>query len=157
MADLNDLANFVDRMAVRIPVATNDLKKGVTRTILASLTQTTPADTGQAISNWQTSLDTPIETTRSAFSPSPKGRMINGVWTHAVDPIETAHANAPPTYDEGVIIIDSAQPEQSIFISNILPYIKKLDQGSSKQAPEGFIDQAFLLAKSVLARARLAL
>lgn len=154
MADLNDLANAVDKFSERLPVATNNLKKSVSRLILTSLTQTTPADTGAAISNWQVD-NQPIETERAPFVASPKGRVIKGVWTHAVDPQETAHANAPAAYEAGTIKIEAVAPGEPLFIGNPLPYIRKLDQGSSNQAPTGMVDQAIILAKQFLARARL--
>jgi hypothetical protein len=155
--NLNDLADFIDGLNVKIPVATNEIKKSAGRVILQDLTQVTPADTGAAISNWQASSDEPNIAVVPPYAPSPRGRMINGVWTHSADPTATAQANAPATVDAGEFIIDAIEPGHPLFITNNVPYIGVLNDGSSTQTPAGFVDRALILARSVIDRAKLLL
>lgn len=83
-----------------------------------TLVNTTPVKSGRARSNWNPSLNTPDGTIRE---PGQKP---------SIDPINAAYR-----------ITDT------ILISNNLPYIKKLNSGSSKQAPAGFVDAALARGK----------
>jgi hypothetical protein len=118
------------------------------------LTEVTPADVGDAISNWQVSIEAPARGVIPAFAPSPRGRMIHGKWTHTVDPQITRSNNAPIAQAKAQAILEGKQPGQSIFITNELPYIKKLDSGSSDQAPAGFFDRALIVGKLALDKAK---
>lgn len=157
MNTLNDLADYVDALARRVPVAANEAKQQVTSTILTDLATITPADVGTAISNWQVSTEAPNLANLPAHSPSPKGRFKNGSWQHAVDPLVTIQNNAPATIEIAQPIIDGATPSQPLFISNGLPYIEVLNDGSSSQAPAGFVDRALILARSVIDKFKISL
>jgi hypothetical protein len=94
----------------------NNLEKTVRAVALivdAELVATTPVDTGRARSNWNPSLNTPDT---SIVEPNQK------------KPIQPALAAYKIT--------------DTILITNNLPYIKPLNNGSSKQAPAGFVDIA---------------
>lgn len=153
MADLNDLANQMDQLANNLGGAANQVAKDVASTILTDLTQVTPIDTGLAVSNWQVTLDTPATGVIPAYNPSPKGRVKNGVWEHAVDPSLTAQSNVQPTFDAGNNVIQNKQPGQDIYIANNVEYIPELDSGSSNQAPAGFVDRAIILGDATKNRA----
>lgn len=155
MADLNDLAASMYKLATRIPVFGNQVAKDTASTILKDLTQVTPTDTGAALSNWQLTLDSPAVGIVSPFAPSPKGTTRKGVWTHRVDPLITAQANAQPTLDAGLIVLQGKAPGQSIFIANNLEYIAELDAGSSQQVPAAFVDRAMILGFAVIQNAKL--
>lgn len=94
--------------------------------ILADLTLQTPVDTGRARANWLPSFGSPRTTTVEADGGI---SQINfGGWKLGT----------------------------SIFISNNLPYIRRLNEGWSKQAPASFVDKivqvANLRAKSSFGR-----
>lgn len=150
MGELSNLANRIDNLAASIPAKTNEAKQEAASVILLDLSQVTPVDVGDAVSNWQASLDAPVESPIPAFAASPKGRMRNRVWTHTVPPEVTREANAPLVQAAGEAIIRSSQPGQPIFLTNTLNYIEELNQGSSQQAPAGFVDRAKLLGKYVV-------
>jgi len=155
--NLLDLAENCDQIADQIPTFANEIAKDVGSTILTDLVQVTPVDTGEALSNWQASLAEPSLEQIAAYVPSPKGRMKDGAWSHAVDPSITAQANIAPTLEAGMMIIKSKQHGIPLFISNNSEYIVVLDQGSSTQAPAGFVDRAIILGSDVVNKARLIL
>lgn len=155
--DLLDLSNKMDTLAGSIETQTNDAKKNAANAILFELTQTTPVDVGKALSNWQVSLGAPNELVIDAHVPSLKGVYVDGRWTHRVEPDVTRSLNAPPTFDTGEAIIESALPGEAIFITDAVPYIRKLDDGYSDQAPAGFVERATIVARSIIDKFRLKL
>lgn len=92
--------------------------RAVALVVDAELVATTPVKTGRARSNWNPSLNTPDA---SIVEPGQK---------KSIGPINAAFK-----------ITDT------ILISNNLPYIRELNNGSSKQAPAGFVDAALAKGK----------
>lgn len=90
-----------------------------------ALVETTPVKSGRARSNWLPSLNTPnrniIEVPKDA----------NGV-------------NLKPPIDP---VLSGFKLSDTILITNNLPYIRKLNEGSSVQAPAGFVDIALTKGK----------
>lgn len=71
----------------------------------------TPVDTGRARGNWQTSINQWSE--EEHFSSDPVG--------------------------EGATVLARIPPFATIFLTNNVSYIIYLEEGSSKQAPEGMV------------------
>lgn len=155
---LADLGTQMRKLATDIPVRANTLKQQVARTINFGLLQSTPVDTGLAVSNWQVNLDTAATEPRPAFKPTPEGYMKQTkgerAWTHRGDTEVTRQANIAPALELANQTIDSSTPNQSIHITNVLPYIQALDEGHSTQA-ELFVDKSILLAEKLITRATL--
>lgn len=86
----------------------------------------TPVDKGVARSNWVVSLDRAFEGTIPAYAPG-EGLGVGEA------------ANAQAAIQQALAVIASRRPGQSIVIANNLPYIEPLNQGSSRQAPAGFV------------------
>lgn len=151
MADLGDLAKFMDSLVANSAQAqlANLYAMAVADAIVIDLAYSTPADVGEAISNWQVTLDGEATTILPAYFPSPKGRTRKGVWAHTVDPVQTAQFNAPATIDAARAVLRTKAPGQIIFITNNLDYIRLLDQGSSDQAPAGFVERARIIGEQV--------
>lgn len=126
MGSLKDLANKMDRLSRAIPV---NVKRGLKQTVLAIdqvLVVSTPVDTGRARSNWIVGL-------------GPSTRMID-----AYVPGEgggTGGANAAAALQQAKDFL-SANDVSVIYISNNLGYIQYLNEGTSAQAPAGFIEAA---------------
>lgn len=118
-ADINEL---IERSVVNI-----------TLEILKDLLNNTPVDTSRAISNWRVSLTGPI---RNEIEPYVEGQ--NGSTKNI------AIANA---IGEAAGILAARRVGQPIYLGNAVPYIVQLNQGSSRQAPAGFIDAAFYRAR----------
>ena len=92
------------------------------------LIKTTPVDFGRARANWLPSLNVPDAT---IIPPPLKGETIERKAN-----LETA--------------IAAYTLADTILISNNLPYIKALNDGSSEQAPAGFVDAALAKGKRAL-------
>lgn len=92
----------------------------------------TPVDTGRARANWIVSEGAPNLSTTPALDPSGANAIAAG----------TAAANA-------------SRGDRPIYISNSLPYIVRLDNGWSKQAPRGMTQFALQAARLQLQAARL--
>lgn len=128
MADLNKFSKRMKQIARRIEV---NVDKGVVK--LGSLIQqtvitATPVDTGRARGNWFASLGSP----RLAADENSKDLTGAG------------------RISSNDAIINSRGADQSIYITNNLPYIKRLNEGSSQQAPAGFVEKAVSTARRAL-------
>ena len=103
----------------------------------------TPVDKGRARSNWSVALDAPPRTQIEAYAPGQQG--------------STGAANAQAALAQGAAAISgySGWRNSSINISNNLPYINRLNQGWSSQAPAGFVEAAVQTSVRAVKRARL--
>ncbi len=95
--------------------------RGVTLVVDQTLAITTPVDTGRARANWLPSLNTPD--------------------VRIVEPGQKSSIDAT---------LKAYKITDTILISNNLPYIQKLNNGSSKQAPAGFVDAALQVGKNAV-------
>jgi hypothetical protein len=111
----------------------------------ATVVLATPVDTGRARSNWQVELNAPAEGAREAYSPG-KGRSTEGANTRAA--IEQGK-QVIATYNKG------SSRDRSIHITNNLPYIGKLNDGHSAQAPAGFVEKAVMVGVNAIKGARI--
>lgn len=104
---------------------TEDLMKALTLNVTANLREDNPVDTGWSRANWLNAI----------------GRRVSGTVgsKESVDvqaqEASIAKVAASYTLDKGVI-----------FISNGVPYIVALNEGSSKQAPAGFVQAGIFRA-----------
>lgn len=89
----------------------------------------TPVDTGRARSNWVVSIGSPTSGTREAYVPGAGGA--------------TGAANSAAAISQGrTALAPYKNAERSIYITNNLPYIRRLNDGYSAQAPAGFVQTA---------------
>jgi hypothetical protein len=155
---LGQMAAQFRNLAETLPERANAVRKQIARTINFDLLQTTPVDTGQAVSNWQVTLDEVPEGIRPAFVPSREGYMKQKdgekSWVHRVDPELTRQQNIAPAMDLANQTIDATLPNQVINITNNLDYIQALDEGHSEQA-QLFVDRATLLGADIVSRAKI--
>lgn len=147
---LTNLAISLEKMLDRLPEVSSNMAKLATRLIIEDLVLHTPVDTGTAISNWQVSLGSPLTEVIPALNPSVKGKTVKGRWQHSIPPDITRQNNISIILIAANNVLDFKQPGQDIFITNNLAYISILNQGSSEQAPAGFVDRARALAQSVV-------
>lgn len=82
---------------------------------LSRVIKRTPVDTGAARANWNVALDRPDRSN---------------------DPDST---NAAEAVQKGQAVIMRTGVGDRIFITNSLPYIGELEDGNSKQAPQGMV------------------
>lgn len=104
--------------------------QNVALAVMEELVFSTPNKTGKTISNYRAELD--------GFETS--------VLREAYSPFGGREANGSPTLDQARRTIKAYKVGKSpdIIISNPASWLKKLNAGSSKQAPAGFIQAAIL-------------
>jgi len=133
---MGTLAQFATNMRKRAAALNNgasQLAVKTASTILTDLVHVTPVDTSQALSNWQVELDAPVESKIGPYFPGKQG--------------STQGVSSDAALAAGLAVLATKKPGQPIYISNVLPYIGRLNEGSSKQAPAGFVERAILLAR----------
>jgi len=80
------------------------------------LVQETPKHTVQAAGNWLVTVGSPSNATPNTNSAS-------------------------AAIAQGQAAINSLRPRQKLYIQNNTPYIQRLDEGHSLQAPSGFVQR----------------
>ena len=133
MANLADLQKRMYAKADEVGQVANEGKKHVARSIVHYLINITPVDTSQALSNWQAGDGFPVTFPIRAYSIGQGG--------------STKASSAAKAYAEALEIIDRAKPGEPIYLSNVLAYIKRLDEGSSTQHPGGFVNASIIVGR----------
>ena len=125
--DLETFAKNIRKIGQNIPKNASAAVRTLALKINQTLILSTPVKTGRARNNWFASISVPSEevTDKKNYDPSGAARI-----------------------QENQSEINLVQPEQSIYISNNLPYISKLNEGSSAQAPAGFVEAAVAVAEN---------
>lgn len=119
MADLKTFARRIRAIGRRVE---ENADAGAVQTALAvdqAVVVATPVDTGRARGNWQAQIGSPV---REETNTTDKGGQA--------------------TIDRNEGIIRSRRGTSEIYISNNVPYIGRLNEGSSSQAPENFVQIA---------------
>lgn len=119
------MANDIDRVVAALQAAAESVIKQITLDATANLIETTPVDTGFAKGSWIPSVGRPSAAV-GGEPGSPSGAAQRQGMAEAA----------------GYRLSRGA-----VFIANNVRYIQKLNEGSSKQAPAGFIQAA--IAKAV--------
>lgn len=105
--------------------ATEKTRKGIIFELFKSVILDTPVDTGRARGNWQTSVGTPK--------------------TNEVD-----RTDASGGQSVGEVLDNLGGPDDTVFLSNNLPYAERLENGYSGQAPEGMVRKNVARIKRVV-------
>ena len=128
--DLNDLSKDLNKLAVGFPKQANQLVRLFALEAINNLVLSTPVDTGRARSNWFATVDVPSsEETEDTDWQSNLNNQVSKLGT-------PFHFN-------------------SIWITNNLPYISRLNDGWSRQATEGFIEKALAATERQIAKAKI--
>ncbi|MEO1208387.1 MAG: HK97 gp10 family phage protein [Cyanobacteria bacterium J06638_20] len=114
----------VDRIARELERLGERIVRAIVFEVTAELVASTPVDTGWARANWIPSIGAPNTSTRTN-RPTP-----------GIVPSAAAEQAA------GLAIMSTFELGQTAFITNNVPYISKLNGGSSTQAPANFVDRA---------------
>lgn len=128
------LSEFQARISViarGIETNSVDLVKQVALVVDQTVVSSTPVDTGRAKTNWITALNAPSR--QQINIPDPSGGVAINQCT---DTLRNVHSG------------------DSVFISNNLPYIQRLNDGWSRQAPAGFVEQAVQAGVNAVRRFR---
>lgn len=119
MADLGEFARRIRVHGRNIETNSSDLAKKVAVAINQVVVLATPVDTGRARANWLVGLSNPV-----------------------TEEVEQEDPSGVSTIAQGNARILTRRRGQTIFISNNVEYINKLNEGSSSQAPAGFVELA---------------
>lgn len=133
--NLKDLSKRMNKLADGVGTIASDAAVKVAEAIINDLAHVTPVDTSQAISNWQVGIADRPETPIGPHYPGERG--------------STYSASASETVADAEAKFKTKKPGQTIYISNVLRYIGRLNEGSSTQAPAGFVERAVLLGRLV--------
>lgn len=109
----------IELVVAGIRQALDDSIKEVAFAIMEELIVANPVDTGWSRANWIVSIGSPRD--------QPYGTR------ESVSDFAQAHSQGQ------LLVYDTKQG--NIFINNNVPYITELNQGKSKQAPAGFVEQ----------------
>lgn len=130
----SDLASFERRIRVRAEDIATNVNTAVRKAALAvdqALVLGTPVDTGLARSNWLVALGSPTRKTIAPYAPGNKLGL-------------TEQANAAMALAQAAGTVNGRKNEQDIWITNNIPYIGSLNEGSSLQAPANFVELAIM-------------
>ena len=119
-----DLTEYAKKKQVEI----KEVRKAYAFALYSSIVKKTPVDTGRARGNWNVSVGSP-DTSVDDPSGYPKPRKKGEKVVKKVVKLKYKNSASLP----------EPKGNESIFISNNLPYITTLEYGSSKQAPNGMV------------------
>jgi hypothetical protein len=131
---MNKRAASLERNAVQ---GVRDVAMAVDRAVVTS----TPADEGRAISNWRMGIGVVPSGEVPPYSPGKHG--------------DTRATNEKSAIDQAQETVAQYKGGQTIHIANNLPYIGLLNDGSSAQAPAGFVQTAVQTGLQAAKRIRL--
>lgn len=135
MATLLELAKRLEKQAASLGGQASNAAVRAAEAILKDLVYMTPVDTSKALSNWQVSLGAPADNSRPPYFTGSGG--------------STADKSAAAAIKAGMNVLKDKPPGVSIFLTNNLPYIRRLNEGYSKQAPAGFVERAVLIGRKI--------
>lgn len=129
--NLNQFGDKIKRVAVNVPKNTDEIMRKVALAADQTIVMATPVDTGRARANWQAGIGT-----------APAGTVeYSGGGSGAVSYATAAAQSVVTTY--------KGQPG-GIWLVNNLPYIQRLNEGWSAQAPAKFVEQAIDMAVTAI-------
>jgi hypothetical protein len=106
--------------------------KRITLDARSELVKDTPRETSWARNNWVPHIGTPLEEPAGTREQAEAGNIGPAI---AASEAGAADVATNYTLDRG-----------KVYISNNVPYIERLNQGSSQQAPKDFVQTAILRA-----------
>lgn len=144
--DLHHFARRAHYIAKAIETNVNEVKKDAAKEVHQLVDRYTPVDVGTARSNWIARLGHPFRFVYKAYAPLPS--KFRPPYGPNPGRAETGNLNAAISQGKGVI--NRAKPGQSIYITNNLPYIARLNDGYSKQSPAGFVQTAVTVSARLI-------
>ena len=124
--NLWEFARRIRKVAEDIEPAVDDTLREVALVANQALITATPVDTGRARANWQVSINTEIDT-------------------------ELDSTDVQATLDRNNAVVRGYR-NGDIIVQNNVPYIGRLNDGWSAQAPAGFVERSLQAAARAVAR-----
>jgi len=129
---MNNLGGTITKGVTKL---VQDVAKGIGATVV----DTTPVDTGLARSNWRATISAPASGTIPPYSPGNK----LGIG-------ESANAAAAKAQQKQAIERFDVTKHTSIFITNNVPYIGALNDGSSPQSAGDMVAMGLQTGRAIL-------
>ena len=136
MPDISELPSRIRLLKKNLASERVRIVKQVALKMLDTLVNSTPVDTSKALSNWQASINTPIDTPRNAIAEGSRG--------------STRNQSAAIAYALGEIQIEKYKLNEVIHITNNLEYIEGLNNGTISKQPGLFVEKAIQIADANL-------
>jgi hypothetical protein len=140
--DMKGFSHRIKVLADDVPENADKLMRSTVITIVSSVALATPVDTGRARANWKTQIGAPASGTNEAY---PKGTAGSSGGPAAAAAINSAVSEMGKYNRSGV----------EVHVTNNLPYIGRLNEGSSKQAPANFVQTAIEAGLRAIRKSRL--
>ena len=131
VATLRQLADRMNALANRIDDRVHEARARYALAIVKELIARTPVDTSEALSNWR------VGTGASAAIPA----------LYAGSGGSTRGASASAAIAAAEAAIEANKSAAVLVIFNAAGHIRYLNEGSSRQAPAGFIEKAILAGR----------
>lgn len=119
MAQMRDAKGRFVKLGERIEKNARANAVRMASAILQAVVVGTPVDTSHARANWQV-----------------------GIGTEPTQELAETDVSGQATISKGNDTLKSKKPGDTIHIANNVPYIKRLNEGWSAQAPAGYIEKA---------------
>jgi len=132
MPDKSYIVSFladIEEFAKRTRQAPGLIAKVVAQKLFGAIVTDTPVDTGRARASWAVSLGTPSDYVPPAIKRKRSSKKKND--GSASEPLPEFPKPEFPDFEPN--------NEEPIFIISNLPYIQALEDGHSKQAPNGMV------------------
>lgn len=140
--DLHYLGTLMDKVALAVVQDANTFESEVISNTVAELAKNTPIDTAKARSNWAVSINNPFSGIRAAFSP------FLSRYKHGDGGTMGETRNQAGVVWAAASVLKTNKDGAPVYISNNLPYIQRLNEGWSDQAPAGFIQAAVIAGRA---------
>lgn len=128
MAEMRDLKGILKKTGDSVADNADRLVRRCALAVDAAVVIATPVDTGRARANWQVEI----------------GHAASGV----VNEVDKSGQGAIAS---GAKVIQAYKGGSSINLTNNLPYIERLNDGWSAQAPAGFVERAVQIGVNAVA------
>lgn len=113
MSDNSDFKRDFAKLLAKVGAKAELVVRKTALELQSSMVRMSPVDTGRFKSNWQAGTGTANTDTSAAAGSDAKGRTAT--------------------------VLQGWKPGQTIFLTNSLPYARRLEFGWSKQAPAGMV------------------
>jgi len=135
---LADLDAILSAVADAIGRDVKQLVTDVVVNVAAEVAKRTPVDTGYARANWYTTLGSPAASTIMQYKRYPsRWRKFRGRFSKGGS--FTERVNTRGVTEQARAAMVRRNDDQTVYITNNVPYTAALNQGHSPQAPAGFV------------------
>lgn len=135
MTSLGDLYGKMMTLSRQVETSADALVREVATQVISQAARSTPIDTAEAILDWQIGVGSPPDQLGQALYPTRWNRDPPGPIPDKTPAVATVTGRASRE-------IEGYRGTGTVYVSNAAPYIQRLNDGYSKQAPAGFVQLA---------------